>query len=69
MLLGLVREGEGVAAQVLQSLGADSPASASRSSSSCPVPGEGVSAVPGPRGSQSSDAPPARPCSISSVAT
>ncbi len=37
MLLGLVREGEGVAAQVLVSLGADLPACASRSSSSSPA--------------------------------
>ena len=37
MLLGLVREGEGVAAQVLVSLGADLSGSASRSSSSSPA--------------------------------
>ena len=37
ILLGLIREGEGVAAQVLVKLGADPTACASRSSSSCPA--------------------------------
>jgi len=37
ILLGLIREGEGVSAQVLVKLGADLPGCASRSSSCCPV--------------------------------
>ena len=60
MLLGLVREGEGVAAQVLVSLGADLAGCASRSSSCCRATRARSRSAPSP-GSSLGDSPSGSP--------
>jgi ATP-dependent Clp protease ATP-binding subunit ClpC len=70
MLLGLVREGEGVAAQVLQSLGADLPRVRQQVIQLLSGYQGKESVGAGPRFARSRETPrPARRCSTSSAAT